>query len=227
VLGRQIRFGDGAAAELRTVVGVVRDVRHFGPKAATLPNTYVPQAQYYQRGMFTVVKTASSPERLTPLVRAVLAEIDPTVPMYYTATMEARYDEAVALPRFIAGLVGAFSALALMLAGVGIFGVTAYSVGQRTREFGIRFALGAQRSHVVRLVLGRVGKLALCGGVLGAVAALHIAELMKAVLFGVDPLDTSSLLLAVAGTAATALVAAVVPLLRALRVDPIETLRAE
>lgn len=227
VLGRQLRFGEGAAAETRTIVGVVRSVRHFGPREMSLPNAYVPQSQVYQRGMFTVVKTASSPERLVPLVRAALAGIDPAVPMYYTATMERRYEETVALPRFIAGLIGAFSLLALVLAGVGIFGVTAYAVGQRTREFGIRFALGAPRSHVVGIVLGRVGRLALIGGVLGALAAFEIAGLMKTILFGVEPVDAPTLALAMAGTAVTALAASLLPVARALRVDPIESLRAE
>jgi putative ABC transport system permease protein len=228
VVGRQIRFSnDAKMATTCTVIGVVRAVRHSGPRDASLPNAYVPQAHVYQRGMFTVVKTASSPERLTPLIRAALAEVDPSVPMYFTATMERRYDDTVALPRFVAGLISAFSAFALLLAGVGIFGVTAYSVSQRTREFGIRFALGAQRAHVVGIVLGRVGRLALIGGVLGAVAAFQVAGLMQTLLFGVDPVDAPTLAVAVVTIAALALVATFIPLTRALRVNPIETLRAE
>jgi len=227
VLGRQIRLGRGGAAETRTVVGVVRNVHHFGPREEAFANTYVPQSQYYQRGLFTVVRTANNPDRLVPLIRAALAEVDPTVPMYFTATMERRYDDAVALPRFIAGLIAAFSVLALLLAGVGIFGVTAYSVGQRTREFGIRVALGAQRTHLVNLVLGRVGRLALIGGTLGAIAALEVGGLMKAVLFGVAPTDSLTLAFAVIGTVITAVIASLVPLTRALRVNPIECLRAE
>jgi ABC-type antimicrobial peptide transport system permease subunit len=149
------------------------------------------------------------------------------VPMYFTETMERRYDQTLALPRFTAGLIGAFSTLALVLAGVGIFGVTAYSVSQRTREFGIRFSLGAQRSHVAGLVLGRVGRLALIGAALGGAAAFALAELMTSVLFGVEPTDPVTLITAAAVIGVTAIIASLVPLTRALRVNPVEALRAE
>jgi putative ABC transport system permease protein len=225
-LGQSVRFGAGPDAQTRTIVGIVRHVKHFGPGKESLPEVFVPQAQFYWRGMFTVVKAANA-TNLAPLVRAGLAEIDPTVPMYFVETMEQRFGSAIALPRFTAGLVGAFSALALVLAGVGIFGVTAYSVAQRSREFGIRFALGARRSHVAGLVLGRTGRLALIGGAIGAVAAFQIAELMQSLLFGVDPLDAPTLVVAAAVIVGTALVASLVPLSRALRVSPVDVLRAE
>jgi putative ABC transport system permease protein len=225
-LGQPVRFGTGPSAQVRTIVGIVHHVKHLGPGKESLPEVYVPQAQFYQRGMYTVVKTNAAVD-LVPLVRARLAEVDPTVPMYFIETMERRYANALAFPRFTAGLVGAFSALALILAGVGIFGVTAYSVAQRSREFGIRFALGAQRSHVIALVLGRVGRLALLGGVIGGFAAYELAQLMGSLLFGVEPTDTLTLMTAAAIVACTALTASLVPLVRALRVNPAEALRAE
>jgi putative ABC transport system permease protein len=225
-LGQPVRFGAGSGAQTRTIVGIVHHVKHRGPGKESPPEAYVPQAQFYQRGMYTVIKTANA-TNLTPLVRARLAEIDPTVPMYFVETMEQRFAGAIALPRFTTGLVGAFSVLALLLAGVGIFGVTAYSVAQRSREFGIRFALGAQRSHVVGLVLGRTGRLALIGGAIGAVAAFQIEGLMTNLLVGVDPLDVSTLVVAVAIIVVTAFIASLVPLTRALRVSPVEALRAE
>lgn len=225
-LGQSVRFGEGANAHTRTIVGIVHHVKHRGPGKESLPEVYVPQAQSYQRGMYTVIKAANA-TALAPLVRAKLAELDPAVPMYFFQTMEQRFVGAIALERFTAGLVGAFSALALMLAAVGIFDVTAYSVAQRSREFGIRFALGAPRSHVVGLVLGRTGRLAVIGGTIGAVAAFQIEGLMTSLLVGVDPLDAPTLGVAAAIIVVTALVASLVPLTRALRVSPVEALRAE
>jgi putative ABC transport system permease protein len=225
-LGQSVRFGSGTGAEVRTIVGIVRHVKHLGPGRASLPEAYVPQAQFYKRGMYTVVKTNAATS-LAPLVRAQLAEVDPAVPMYFIETMERRYAGELALPRFTAGLVGTFSALALALAGVGIFGVTAYSVAQRSREFGIRFALGAQRSHVVSLVLGRVGRLALLGGAIGGGIAYELAQLMGSLLFGVEPTDAPTLAAAAGIVACTALAASLVPLVRALRVNPADALRAE
>ena len=225
-LGQVMRFGEGDSAEVRTIVGIVRHMKHRGPRQDSLPEVFVPQSQFYQRGMYTVVKTSSA-TNLAPLVRAELAQVDPTIPMYFIETMEQRFASQVALPRFTAGLVGAFAALALVLAGVGLFGVTAYSVAQRSREFGIRIALGASRSHVAGLVLGRTGRLALIGAAAGALAGLHLADLMKSLLFGVDPVDGPTLLAAAGIILFTVLLASVVPLVRALRVNPIEALRAE
>jgi ABC-type antimicrobial peptide transport system permease subunit len=226
-IGQRIKFGETADAETRTVVGVVRGVKHFGPGADTLPEAYVPQAQVYQRGMYTVVQSGGSLEELAPMIRAKLAEVDSSVPMYFIETLERRRETALTLPRFTAGLIGAFSALALVLAGVGIFGVTAYSVGQRSREFGIRFSLGAQRSHVAGLVLKRVGWLALLGVALGVTAAFGVGKLMTSLLFGVTPADLPTLAITAATMGLTVLAASVVPLLRALRVNPVEALRSE
>lgn len=226
-LGQRIQFGDVSNPEIRTVVGVIRGVKHFGPGAEVLPEAYVPQSQVYQRGMYTVVETTVSPAELVPLIRARLAEVDSSVPMYFSETLEQRRRTALMLPRFTAGLIGAFSTLALVLAGVGVFGVTAYSVGQRSREFGIRFSLGAPRSHIAGLVLRRVGWLALLGVALGVSAAFGVAKLMTSLLFGVAPTDFATL----AGTAAamglTVVLASLVPLVRALRVNPVDALRSE
>ncbi len=226
-IGQRLRFGDAASPDIRTVVGVIRGVKHFGPGATSLPEAYVPQAQAYQRGMYTVVQAGSPAAELAPLIRARLAEVDPSVPMYFTETLEQRRRTVLTLPRFTAGLIGAFSTLALVLAGVGIFGVTAYSVGQRTREFGIRLSLGAQRFHVAGLVLKRVVQLALLGVAIGVPGALGVATLMKSLLFGVTPIDPVTL----AGTAAslglTVLAASLVPLFRAVRVSPVEALKAD
>jgi predicted permease len=226
-VGQQIRLGQGPDAGPRTIVGVVRHVSHVGPGTESLTMAYAPQSQVYQRGMYTVVRTTSSPQVLMPAARGALASVDRSVPMYFAETVDARYDSALALPRFTAGLVGAFSTLALVLAGVGIFGVTGYGVAQRTREFGIRFALGAQRAHVVSLVLRRVGLLAAVGVAAGTALGMGLGSLMSGILFGVASDDTLTLMAAMAAVGLTALLASLVPLRQAVRVSPAETLRAE
>jgi predicted permease len=226
-IGQQIRFSGSAASETRTVVGVVRRVNHTGPGRESLPDAYIPQTQYYQRGMYTIVRTENSPANLATLVRSSLAEVDSAVPMYFVATMDQRYDELLALPRFTAGLITAFSMLALILAAVGIFGVTAYGVAQRAREFGIRFALGAQRSHVTGLVLKRAGLLAAAGVVIGGAGARGLGQLMASSLFGVTPDDVPTFVAATLTIALTTVLACLWPVRRALHVDPSEALRAE
>ena len=226
-VGRQVRLGTGPTGETRTVVGVVRRVSHLGPSRESLPMAYAPHSQFYQRGMYTVIRTTSAPEALAPAIRAALASVDASVPMYFAQTVDARYDEALALPRFTAGLVSAFSSLALLLAGVGIFGVTGYAVAQRTREFGIRLALGAQRAHVGALVLGRVAVLTGVGLALGGVLGFALTSLMSGILFGVEPGDPLTMAAVMAAIGLTAMLASLVPLRHAVRVDPAEILRAE
>ena len=220
---------DGKDTHVRTVVGVVRHVTHNGPRDAdaVFPTLYAPQAQVYQRGMYTVIDTTASPETMIAAARAALAAVDASVPLYFAETIERRYDDAVALPRFTAGLVGAFSSLALLLAGVGIFGVTGYAVSQRTREFGIRLALGAPRVNIGGLVLQRVALLTGIGLVAGGALALGLGQLMTRVLFQVKPDDPVAFGLAIGAIAGTALIASLAPLRHAVRVDPAVTLKAE
>jgi hypothetical protein len=182
-LGRRVRFGAGSDAQTRTVVGVVRRVSHAGPGQESLPMAYAPQSQAYQRGMYTVIRTTSEPQALMTAARAAVSFVDPAIPMYFAETVDARYDGALALPRFTAGLVSAFSALALILAGVGIFGVTGYAVAQRSREFAIRTALGARRAHVSGLVVGRVALLGAIGVGLGGALGFALSTLMSGILF--------------------------------------------
>jgi len=226
-VGQAVKFSNGSDAHVRTIVGVIHRMKHWGPGRLPQPEAYVPHAQYYQRGMYTVVKTTLPAATLARAARAQLAAVDATVPMYFVDTMEHRVGSALALPRFMASLVSAFSVLAVILAAVGVFGVTGYATAQRTREFGIRFAIGASRAHVIRLVLGRVGVLALIGTALGGWAALELGGLVRSQLYGVDGVDPVALLGAVALLTVGVFAATLVPVLQALRVNPAEALRAE
>ena len=227
VVGQRVRFGSGPSRETRTVVGVVRHVSHVEPGTPSLPMAYAPQSQVYQRGMYTVMRTTSAPQVLVPAARAALAAVDPSVPMYFAETVAARYDAALALPRFTAGLVTAFSTLALLLAGVGIFGVTGYAVAQRTREFGIRLALGAPRAHVGALVLARVAALAAAGLGMGTALGLGLGSLMSGLLFGIEPGDPWTIAAVMGAIGLTAMLASLAPLRHAVRVNPAQTLRSE
>ena len=226
-IGQRVRIGSGPTAVVRTIVGVVDRVSHNGPGDSPLPTLYGPQAQVYQRGMYTVIETSAAPAAIFDAAREALAAVDPAVPLYFAETSDRRYDDIVALPRFVAGLVSGFSTLALVLAGVGIFGVTGYAVSQRTREFGIRLALGAQRTGIGRLVLRRVAALVAIGLVAGCALALALGSVIGGLLFGVEPDDPATYLLAVIALATTALVAVVAPVRTAVRVDPAVTLKAD
>ena len=226
-IGQRVRVATGEDAHVRTIVGVVRRVSHNGPGDTPLPTLYAPQAQVYQRGMYTVMETTAPPATVFDAARNALAAVDPTVPLYFAETSDRRYDDVVALPRFIAGLVSGFSTLALVLAGVGIFGVTGYAVSQRTREFGIRLALGAQRTGIGGLVLRRVAALVGIGLAAGCGLALALGSAIGGLLFGIEPDDPATFALAVVALAATALVAVVAPVRTAVRVDPAVTLKAE
>lgn len=226
-IGQRVRIGNGPEAPVRTIVGVVRRVSHNGPGDTPLPTLYAPQGQVYQRGMYTVIETTAPPATVFAAARSALAAVDPTVPLYFAETSDRRYDDVVALPRFVAGLVSGFSTLALLLAGVGIFGVTGYAVSQRAREFGIRLALGAQRTGIGALVLRRVAALVGIGLAAGCGLALAFGSTMSGFLFGVAPDDPTTFAVAVVALAATALVAVVAPVRTAVHVDPAITLKAE
>lgn len=200
---------------------------HGGPGKTTLPTVYASQSQVNQRGMYSVMETSTPPDTLLRAAHAALASVDASVPMYFAAAVETRYDDAVALPRFTAGLVSAFSTLALVLAGVGIFGVTAYAVSQRMREFGIRFALGAQRTHVGGIVLRRVAALAVLGIAAGTALGFGLGTLMSGVLFGITPDDPTTFWGALATIGVTAFAETLAPLYQAVRVDPAIILKAE
>jgi predicted permease len=224
-VGHQMSFpGD---ADWRTIVGVVRSVKHYGPGVESQPEVYVPQSQSPQRGIFLAVRASVPPENLFPAIRACLAELDARIPIYNLATGESRFAGLVQKPRFIASLLTSFAVLALTLAAVGTFGVVSYSMRQRTREFGIRFALGAQKRDVIQLILGRVGWMAVAGIAVGLGCAVATTRLMTSLLFGVTPLHATTFVTASAAVAVVTLLGGAWPTLLAVRIKPSEALRYE
>jgi predicted permease len=232
-LGRSVGIRRRDGARPNRVVGVVRNVRHNGVTAEVKPGFFVPLAQsenahgFTPRSMTLAIRTAAAPETLLPEVRRIVAALDPKMPIAEVRTLEDVLAGAVAPSRFTMALLVAFSALALLLACVGVYGVVSYVVSQRRSEIGIRMALGASRSSVFAIVGRQVAIATGAGVLLGCAAALVLTSSMRTVLHGVqasDPLTFASVPLVLF---ATALAGSLVPALRATRVDPVSTLRSE
>jgi putative ABC transport system permease protein len=227
VLGKRLGFEDEGRDVWGEVVGIVGDVKHERLDAEAKPEVYFPYRQYPKNFMSLVVRTSSDPAGMIAGVREQVLAVDRDQPVFDIMTMEQRISKSVAQSRFIMLLLGLFSALALLLAAVGIYGVMAYVVAQRTHEIGIRMALGAQRSDVLKLVVGQGMILAFVGVVLGLVAAFALTRLMSSLLYGVtatDPLTFGGVAVILS---AVALLATIIPARRATRVDPMEALRYE
>lgn len=212
----------------REIVGVAGQVKVEGPgEAENAVEVYVPITQNAWFGASLAVRAAADPLALTAGVKGVIAKYDRELAVTEVRTMDDIAVESVARPRFRARLVGAFAALALLLSAVGIFGVLAFSVSQRKREFGIRMALGAQIADVLWLVLFRCTRIAAAGIAAGLLGAATLARTLAALLFGVNPIDAATLGVSAALLALLAIVAAALPAWRATRVDPAIALREE
>ena len=227
-IGERVRIGAHDEGPWRTIVGVAGDVRHVDVALAPTPQMYLPQSQVTD-GMLTLVVRARStdPARLTASIRDAVRGLDPGVPIYDVASMGERVARSAAPRRFVMRLLAAFALAALALAALGLYGVVAHSVGQRTREIGIRMALGATPRDIARLVLvGGSGLIAagLAAGLLGAFGATRF---LSAILYEVRPADPVSLAAASALLALVAVAAHWLPARRASRIDPIAALKAE
>jgi predicted permease len=237
-VGRRVRHGaDPAQNPSLTVVGVVDNVRHFGLGTEADPEMYWAHAQVsllnrptlerWKRSMTLVARTSSDPANLVGAVRREVLSLDKDLPIYNVKTLEERLDKSLARPRFNTLLLAVFAAVALMLAAVGLYGVMYYSVTQRTHEIGLRMALGAQASDILRLVVGQGMALALAGVIIGVAAAFAVTRVMSSLLFGVEATDPATFAIISLLLIIVALVASYIPARRATKVDPMVVLRYE
>jgi predicted permease len=221
------RLGQGGAPVGGTVIGVVGDVHDGGPAAAVRPTMYVAHGHFPTSFLSMAVKSRTEAAALVEPLRETLAELDPALPMFRVRSMSQLADNAVARPRLLLTLLGVFAAAAVLLAAIGIYGVLAHGVSQRTREIGLRLALGAARADVLRMVVRQALVLALTGLIIGLAMAVAFGRALQSLLFGITPADVPTYLAVVVGLGIVAVVASIVPALRAARIDPITALRTE
>jgi putative ABC transport system permease protein len=227
-IGRRILLGaPRPGAPWLTITGVVGDVRNSGLDAEPIPQMYVPIDQTPAHSMALVVRTARNTGSLISAIRAQLFSIDPNQPLYDVKTMEQRVESTVAQPRFQTVLLGAFGVLALILAAIGIYGVIAQSVIDRTHEIGIRMALGARPGVVLRSVIWEGLAMGLGGVGLGLAATLPLAHFLASLLYGISALDAGTFLIASLVLMVVVLAASYVPARRAAKLDPVAALRWE
>jgi len=224
-VGERLRFG----GQMRAIIGVVGDVRHEGLDGAPKPEMYVPiaQAPNVEGVARLVVRTSVEPTAIGTTMRAVVAEADSAVPLDLMRTMDEVVAASAGQPRFRAVLLAALSGLALLIAIVGVYGVTSYSVVRRTRELGICMAIGAAPSDVLRRVLGRSLVLIGAGVACGLLAAVALTRFISGLLYDITPLDLTTLTAVTLLLFAVAFVASYLPARRAMRIDPMTALRCE
>jgi putative ABC transport system permease protein len=231
-IGKRITENDHPKPEdWFTIVGVADDIRQMSLAENPDPALYYPYLQtkqpFWLSRMTFAVRTASNPVQLAAAMRGALREVDRDQPVIAMTTMQEMMAASTAEPRFQTRLLGLFSILALALAVVGIYGVLAFSVTQRTHEFGIRMALGAESADVLRIVLRRTVVLAGAGIALGTAGALAVTRVLAKFLFEVKPTDPATFLAVAALLAGVAVLAGLIPARRATRVDPMVALRYE
>lgn len=209
------------------VVGVVGDVRTFGLAREAVPEVYLPYAQLPVSTMDVLVRTSVPPMTLGPAVEQAVHELDPDLPVARLRSLEEVVSRSISQPRFYMLLLGLFASMAVLLAALGIFGVISYAVTQRSREIGIRMALGARPGSVMRMVLSNAATLVVSGIGLGLLGALALSRVLSGLLFNLSPTDPATLAGVAALLTAVALLASYLPARQATRVDPLLTLRSE
>jgi putative ABC transport system permease protein len=220
-LGQIIQNPHGKAE----VVGIVADVHNQGLDKEPRKQVYLPLRQSPSAGMALVARTNADPLQMANTIQRVIWDIDPGQPIYELSTMEQIMARAVFLPRLSTTLLAAFAVAALLLAALGIYGVLSYSVSQRTREIGLRMALGASGGNTVAMIVRNSVAMVALGGVVGLIVAVLLARSMEGILFGVGPFDVPSFTIAAITLMIAGVLASVLPALRTTRVDPIVALR--
>ncbi len=223
----QVPWRPDATARWLTIIGVVGDVKEFRLNDPSPPEMYLSYLQSPSSLMFLVVRTASFPATLAATVQSEIRQVDRDQPVSDIRTMDAALSDAVAQPRFNLQLLGVFAALAVILSAVGVYGVTSYAVTQRTREIGIRMALGAEPSDVLGMMARQGLRLILIGVLIGLAAAAGLTRVLSSLLFGVSPTDPAIFAGVTLLLVAIAMLAGYLPARRAARVDPMTALRQE
>jgi putative ABC transport system permease protein len=221
------RFKEVWLDKWTTVVGVVGDVKSHGLTGKTEPEVYRPFLQLPTRDMALVVRTHNDPMTVAALLREAVASVDAQVPVSEIRTAEQIISNSVAEPRFTMLLLASFATLALALAAVGVYGVISYSVSRRTREIGVRVAMGAMRADVLHLILRQALTLAGVGAVVGVAAAFAVTRVLRSLLYEVSTTDALTMVSVPLLLVGVALAAAYVPARRAARVDPSSALLGE
>ena len=234
-IGKRVWFGTTTGpfsnpARAVEIVGVAGDIKYEGADQPDRPDRadfYTSYLQFAYPDTMVIVKARGSSTALLPALRSAVASVDPALPIHDVLTLDDRISDAVARPRFNAALLAAFAAAALLLAAIGVYGVLSHSVSSRTREIGVRLALGADASRVVSLVVGQGLRLAVAGAAIGLAASVAVARLMQGLILDAAAWDARLLGIAAAIMLATAALAAFVPARRASEVDPMVVLRME
>jgi len=226
-VGQRVRTGPSATGPWTTIVGVIGDVRHGGLEEEPQPELYISYLQGPPVSPFIVLRTIGDPAALAETVRAEARLIDKNLPLYDMRTMSTLRSEAVATRRFILLIVGAFGVLALGLAAIGVYGVMSLIVSERTREVGVRLALGAPPAELLRMIVGQAVKLAGIGVASGLAVSLPLAPLLDSQLYGIESFDPATFALVPVTLLLVATLAALVPARRAMRIDPLAALRID
>ncbi len=224
-LGLGTRMGQGGERAGGTVIGIAVDGHDRGPALPPQPTLYIAHAQFPMDSLSVVVRARGESAALIEPLRAMLREQDADIPMFRVQSMEQIAADSIAQPRLNTILIVAFAGSAMLLSAIGLYGVLAYAVGQRTREIGLRLALGANRAEVLRMVIGQAGRLTLAGVVAGLAAAALASRALQAQLFEVTTTDATTYSVVAAGLLLVSLLASWIPARRASRTDPMTALR--
>jgi len=221
----RLRFGRNTVNPWSTVVGVVKNIKHDGLDVDGVPHLYVPLNQFLGLSLSLALRTSLPTRTLEPQIRSAIQSVDPGLPVFGVTSMDEILDASLASRRFSANLVAGFAGGALLLASIGIYGLLAYLVGQRSHEIGLRMALGAQQGDILRMFLRKGVALAGVGIVAGLVFSAATASLMASLLYGVRPHDPAVFLIVPLLLLAVAALASYLPARRATKVDPMIALR--